>query len=264
MDRLHQLYAFLKYKLKAQDAHGLHSPFVFDLYDNHIGLSKHYYAFEPIEVLRSRLLASQAELTVQDMGAGSRTMPERRRKIADIALHSACSPKKGELLFKLAETLRCRNIYELGTSLGLGTAYLAASSPDIRLISFEGCPSLCSLAQEHIQELGYAERVEIVCGPLEQTLPRELLRTAPSGLDMVYMDANHRYQPTVNYFEMLLPHCHEGTLIVLDDIYWSREMADAWAYVKAHPQVTLSIDLFELGLAFFRKKQPKQHFTLKF
>ena len=40
-------------------------------------------------------------------------------------------------------------------------------------------------------------------------------------------------------------------------------MEAAWADIKAHPAVTLTVDLYWVGLVFFRQKQPKQHFSLR-
>jgi len=48
-----------------------------------------------------------------------------------------------------------------------------------------------------------------------------------------------------------------------DDIHWSKEMEEAWEEIKAHPKVLITIDLFFVGLVFFRTNQPKQHFKLR-
>ncbi|MBL7882976.1 MAG: class I SAM-dependent methyltransferase, partial [Bacteroidia bacterium] len=39
---------------------------------------------------------------------------------------------------------------------------------------------------------------------------------------------------------------------------------EAWEEIKRHPKVTVTIDLFFIGLVFFRKEQAKQHFIIKF
>jgi hypothetical protein len=56
----------------------------------------------------------------------------------------------------------------------------------------------------------------------------------------------------------------ENTIFVFDDIYWSTEMKKAWDEISARPEVTISIDLYDLGIIFFRNNQEKQHFVLKF
>jgi hypothetical protein len=44
----------------------------------------------------------------------------------------------------------------------------------------------------------------------------------------------------------------------VDDIYWSEGMTKAWQAIKKHPDVTLSIDIFDIGIVFFRKELSKQ------
>jgi len=67
----------------------------------------------------------------------------------------------------------------------------------------------------------------------------------------------------MRYFELCLAQSHAGSVFVFDDIYWSVDMQRAWQAIQAHPSVTLTIDLFHLGLVFFRDLQPKQHFSLR-
>jgi hypothetical protein len=35
-------------------------------------------------------------------------------------------------------------------------------------------------------------------------------------------------QPTVDYVKQLLPYLHNNSVVILDDIYWSKEMQQAW------------------------------------
>jgi predicted O-methyltransferase YrrM len=82
-------------------------------------------------------------------------------------------------------------------------------------------------------------------------------------LDMLFIDGNHSYDATMRYFEMCKPYLHNQSLIVFDDIYWSKGMTQAWKEIKADPIVTVSIDLFFIGLVFFRKEQVKENFKLR-
>jgi hypothetical protein len=52
--------------------------------------------------------------------------------------------------------------------------------------------------------------------------------------------------------------------MIFDDIYWSKGMKEAWAQIKAHPEVSVSIDLFGIGLVFVRKGQVKEDFTIRY
>jgi hypothetical protein len=78
------------------------------------------------------------------------------------------------------------------------------------------------------------------------------------------MDANHRYQPTLQYFERLLPKINETSIVVLDDIHYSREMEQAWQELKKHRIVYGSADLFRCGILFFDPSLNKQHVILQY
>ena len=51
------------------------------------------------------------------------------------------------------------------------------------------------------------------------------------------------------------------SIIILDDIHWSKEMEGAWEYVQQHPQVTTTIDLFFIGIVFLRKEFKNKQLT---
>ena len=164
-------------------------------------------------------------------------------------------------MFRIANFFQPKYVLDLGTCLGITTAYIAASLPHSEFYTFEGASSLAQIAQKHFNMLNLPQ-VKIIEGNIDQTLPEILEKILQ--LDFAFVDANHRYQPTCRYFELMLTKAHEDTVIIFDDIYWSEEMEKAWEKIYQDPRVSLSIDLFELGMIFFRQKQPKQHFVLKF
>jgi predicted O-methyltransferase YrrM len=261
---LYQLFAYLRYWLRSGNAHGLHSPFIFGLYTTVICHSGGFKAFGPIEARRRELLKNTQRIAVTDFGAGSQVAGAGglQRRVCDIARHAAKSPWLAQLLFRLVNHFQSATILELGTSLGLTTAYLAAADSRSQVITFEGCPSTATMARETFAKL-QLRNVELVTGNLDQTLPATLTElTKP--VDFVFFDGNHRYEPTLRYFEQCLSKAHENSVFVLDDIHWSAEMEQAWEAIKAHPAVTVTVDLFYVGLVFFRKKQPRQDFWLRF
>ena len=82
--------------------------------------------------------------------------------------------------------------------------------------------------------------------------------------DFIFFDANHREEATIRYFEQCLPSINNETIFVFDDINWSEGMKQAWSQIKNHPSVTTSIDLFFLGIIFFRKELSKEDFVIRF
>ncbi len=255
------LYRYASFWWRSGNAHGLHSPFVFNLYCFIIHHEGHFLAYDAVENLREELLQDHRVLEVTDFGAGSHAGATRKRKISDIARTAAKPARLGQLLFRLANHFKPATILELGTSLGLTTGYLGLARTSAALYTFEGCPAIAAQARRNFRKLGL-ENVTLVEGNLDHTLAPTL--AGLDQVDFVFFDGNHRLKPTLRYFEQCLTKAHEGSVFVFDDIYWSAEMAQAWKQIKEHPRVLLTIDLFYLGLVFFRTNQPKQHFSLRF
>lgn len=224
----------------------------------HTGL---YKAYALVEERRRQLLNSSARISVTDFGAGSHTGAGQQRRVADIARTAAKPPHLAQLLFRLANYFRPATVLELGTSLGLTTAYLAAADSRSRVLTFEGCPNVAALARETFEKL-HLSNIEIIEGNIDDTLAPTLSKLG-KPIDFAFFDGNHRYEPTLRYFEHCLNHRTDESLFVFDDIHWSEDMERAWEAIKAHPDVTLTVDLFYIGLVFFRKNQPKQHFWLR-
>jgi len=261
---MYQALAYLRYWLRSGNAHGLHSPFIYGLYTTVICHDGKFGAFDAIEVRRRELRRSSQRITVTDFGAGSQVAGTsgQERRLGDIARHAAKPPRLARLLFRLVNHFQPATILELGTSLGLTTAYLASADSRNQVITFEGCPNTAAVARETFEKL-HLRNVQLVVGNLDQTLPTTLAELA-KPVDFVFFDGNHRYEPTLRYFEQCLGKAHEDSVFVLDDIHWSAEMEQAWEAIKAHPAVTVTVDLFYVGLVFFRKKQPRQGFRLRF
>lgn len=256
-----QLLAYLRFWLRSGNAHGLHSPFVFGLYTSVVRHTGQYGPYAAIEERRRQLLASAASISVTDLGAGSHTGAGQQRRVAEIARTAAKPKKLAQLLFRLVNYLRPPTVLELGTSLGLTTAYLAAADSRHRVVTFEGCPNVAGVARETFAALQLGN-IEVVEGNLDHTLAPTLTALG-APVDFVFFDGNHRYEPTLRYFEQCLAHRGDNSTFVFDDIHWSEDMERAWEVIKAHPDVTLTVDLFYFGLVFFRQKQPKQHFWLR-
>lgn len=255
--------AYFKYLFRSGNAHSIHSPFIFDLYTQVIAAKKDPNPDYPaLKKLRKELLRSQKEINILDLGAGSRINKSNLRKVGTIAKNAEKPEKFGKLFNRLVQRFQPQVILELGTSLGLTTLYLSKAKPDAQILTFEGCPATAGIAQENFKKQ-HAENIDVILGNIDQTLPQTLAKLAPK-LDFAYFDANHRYEPTVRYFHDCLPYAHNDSVFIFDDIYWSEEMTQAWEYIQKHPQVTLTVDLFWIGLVFFRSEQVKEDFTLRF
>ena len=208
------------------------------------------------------MLADKRILTITDFGAGSSKSASNQRSIASIAT-SAVKPKKyGQLLYRMTKKYQPPTILELGTSLGITSSYLALGNLQARMITLEGAAEIAEVAKSNFRELKFTN-IEVVQGDFHQTLPGVLSSLTP--VDFVFVDGNHRKEPTLNYFNQLLPKIRPETILIFDDIHWSREMEEAWKIIKSHPSVKCAIDLFFIGVIFFREEfKEKQDFIIRF
>ena len=252
---------YIKHRLTSKSRHGTHSPFVYKLTDEVIYDFKSNDDYKSIEAQRKKLLNDDSLVNVTDLGAGSHLNKNRTKKVRQIAKNALKSPSLAQLIYRLAKDNDPKNIVELGTCLGITTAYLSKACPDADIITVEGCPETAKVAYNNFRQLDL-ENVELRVGNFDQLLPEIIAEQAQ--LDFVYVDGNHRKDATINYFNWCLPKVHEGTLLIFDDIYWSEGMKEAWEEIKANPQVTVTIDLFWIGLVFFKKGQAKEHFKIKY
>jgi len=252
---------YFHFLFASKNEHSLHSPFVFELYTKIIKAKTVFPVFLKIENLRKMLLKNRSIIEITDFGAGSRIHKTNQREIRQIAKSAEKNPKFGKLLFRLIQRFKPSTIFDLGTSLGVTTIYESKAYEFSKISTFEGCPATAKLAQDNFDELD-CQNIEIIIGNIDETLAQKLAQI--KQLDFAFFDANHRYEPTIKYFEMCLKKANEETVFVFDDIHWSAEMHQAWQSIKNHPEVMISIDLFYVGLIFFRKNQPKQNFILRF
>jgi len=258
-----QVKSFIKYQLKAKYAkgYGLHSPFVFTLVRDVMYSKYSYYAFSQIVQLRKQLAGSKEVLDIVDYGAGSRKLGLSQRRVSSLVRQSSIRPKYGELLYRLIDYFKPGSILELGTSIGVSTAYLALNDTQRQVITIEGCEAAAKVARKNLDQLGCVN-VQQITGQFVDVLPK--IVAEQERMDLVFFDGHHQKQATLNYFNMCLSKVSNSSIFIFDDIHWSKGMEEAWEIICAHPKVSVSMDLFQLGIVFFRKECQKQHFIVRY
>ena len=240
----------------------MHSPFVFEFITKVLNDKTNYPEYEKVEALRDQLLNDHTILEIEDFGAGSMMGKKNRRSISSIAKNAAKPKKFGQLLFRMIKYYQPKTILELGTSLGITTSYLSLAKPDARLTTMEGSKEIADVAKRNFINLE-TRNIEIIEGNFDNALS-----SVVGGLltvDFAFIDGNHRQEPTERYFKELLAKTNNNSILVFDDIHWSGEMEAAWEAIKNNAAVSCSIDLFFIGIVFFRKEfKEKQHFAIRF
>ena len=242
---------YLKYFLLARHrkGHGIHSPFVFDLVSRVFRNKTDPAVVCTIEKVRKKMISDHRSILVTDLGSRSEFLKTNIRRVSDIARYSPVPRKYGELLSNMAVEFGKPLIIEFGTSLGISAMYLAAFNTDTAVCTIEGCPATAEIARQNFIEAGL-DNIEILEGPFDEVIP--VFETTGVKPGLVFIDGNHRKEPLIKYFNQMAEISHNKTVIIVDDINYSDEMSEAWNEIKLHKKVSVSVDIFRMGILFFR------------
>ncbi len=248
--------AHLEYLLKVVNEHSLQSPFVYEFYTSLKQTIRKEEGAEEIENIRREFRTDSTLITGADMGAGSRVSAPKT--ISTIARHGISTKKECVMLASLVKMFRPGIILELGTSLGIATAYLADAYGDGLIYSFEGNEDLLDIANKVAQQLSM-KNIRFFPGDIDDTLPTVLNEL--DMVDMAIIDANHRGDALLRYFHWIKEKMSQAGLMIIDDIRWSSDMYRAWKNIIKDEHVTLSLDLQKRGVLFFGNHL-KEHYFL--
>lgn len=256
---LFKITTYLRFLFGSTNQHGVHSPFIYKLLTECLYRKSNAKHSELITQYRHKLLQNSNYIQVTDFGKGSKVFKSNTRQISKIAKIAGTSKKKGLLLARLVNYFAPNQSLEIGTSLGIATAALKVGNPNGEITSLEGCPNTLAIAQEQFKTFGF-DKTTFINGDFKSTLPKTV---QGKQYDFIYVDGNHQKMPTLNYFNILLNHIHNNSLLLFDDIHWSQDMEEAWEEIKKHPKVRVTIDCYFWGFVFFRKEQAKEHFKIR-
>ena len=288
---LYRVSSWLKHQLTARNTggHGVHSPYLFEWVRMVMSDKNTYYVWDEIEEIRQEMLKDTRELEFVDYGSGgplptspSKGRSANMRRVCDIAKGSLARRKEAQLLARLvgwlgrplltspsrggigdeaSEDRKGLTIVELGTSLGVTTAYLAAMDSRNKVVTYEGCPAVAEVARANWEKLGLSN---IACVVGEITVDSlQLAVDRLSGIDVAFIDANHTYEATLTYFNALASRVYEKSVVVVDDIHYNEDMEKAWKAICADERVTTTMDLYRMGLVFFDKHYWRKHYKMR-
>lgn len=212
--------------------------------------------FKDLENFRDQMLNSNEEIDFS-------ILEPNLKRTAKYVCERASSPNIWcKFFFFLTYHTNSASVLEIGTNLGVsGQYYLQAlclngkDSNEINFTTLEGVDDLCEIAEERFGELTSRNHYSILCGLYKDTLPQ--IYKSQKKYDVVFIDGNHKFEPTLEYFNNLVENFSDKAIIIFDDINWSKEMVKAWGALKKSDHV-YSIDFFKLGLLIIDKKNKRE------
>jgi predicted O-methyltransferase YrrM len=261
LQNLFRIKSYLNYFLLKKGSHKIHSPFVYDFYTKAVHNRSHFSEYDKLLKTMSATFSNTNVIETVDFGAaaGNKEFITYRTSIGEIAKKRTIPKKYLKLLFRIVQYFKPENMLEFGTATGLSAVSLALANPTSKIVTMEGCASLASVAQDNFDSLKL-NYVNIAIGNFNVVLST-VLKTF-ERLDLVFFDGNHKKIPTIDYFNHCLTKAGENSIFIIDDIHWSEEMEESWEIIKSNSSVSISIDLFQFGIVFFKKGIEKQHFVL--
>lgn len=256
-----QIIAYIKFLITSNRYRRINSSFLDDLITKCFKNNNKQPIYSKLDSYRADLLSNNQTITITDFGAGSRVFKSNVRAINAIAKNAGISSKRAQLLLRLSQYFNFKNALELGTSLGLSTSALAFGNPNTKITTLEGCPETASVAQQQFDkyQLNSIKSITTDFSDYLKNIPKE-----EQSFDLIYFDGNHQKEATLNYFNDLINHTDNNSVLIFDDIHWSKEMEEAWEEIKQYPKVHITVDTFFWGFVFLNtESQQQKHFKIR-
>lgn len=248
------LYRCIRYR----KGFGVHSPFVFNLITKVIEEKCSYYSFYDIELLRKQLLFKNERITYPDRRNKGKL---RSRSIGEIVKREAIKAKHGALLFRLVNYFKSVHILQLGPTMGLSTLYLTSYSSGLHCIALEAIPEFASIARQ-VFDKAARNPIDLRIGSYKELLPVVLKEM--NQIDFIFFNTLYEQDYNLWLFNECVKHVHDGTVFVFEGIKESRKMREFWKDICLHPDVTVTLDLYSLGIVIFNRKLHKRDYKVYF
>ena len=223
----------LFHRLKVKNRHGVHSPFVYHLVDTVIYDFSDKKVYQEVENIRAQL-------------------------IRDHHISFFNSPKLDQLQYRLIAEQQPETIIEINSDAGISTLYLQKAAPAAKVYVFQYLAHKKPYIKENFSKAG-VNNIELISGYYDPKV-QELIDSLDK-VDAVFINGD--YLAMLKYFEMCLPKVRDNTMLIFSGIYRDEKMKSSWRRIKTNPQVKVTIDLFHIGLVFFKQGQVKEDFRIR-
>lgn len=142
-----------------------------------------------------------------------------------------------KLLFRLVNYFHPALLVDVGQGNGDALRYMREARPSMAVVALEGLDKDNTLLR----------------------LKKELARLGK--VDFLHIGFTPYYKEV---FEVALPYLHEGSCVVVGDIYASAEREAWWKERTTDERVVITFDLYDIGLMLFEGKRFKQNYKVNF
>lgn len=243
LSRIHIICDFIKFFISAKTIDQIDSPFYFEFHQRVIK-SYQSYNDKSISLYREALKSDQTIVKVGNVGAKSQITKKNKVSVSHISQNAVSKDFKCKLLLFIVNFFKSQTILELGTSLGVSTLYLAKADNLKKIISVEGEMDIYRYIQNKVAD----GKLTL----LNSTFTDFFVKAINDSelYDCIVIDGDHTYNATIDNFNQSRKILSENGIIILDDIYWSKGMKNAWKYIQNEHHEFHTINLFFYGIVF--------------
>ena len=211
-----------------------------------------------IEAWRAALKRNPTWMSRTDLGAGQRRtgLKKNTLQVSELARRSLTPEQDVLAICRWLKCLKPKGRFlELGTSLGVTTAYVASAGWEVE--TWEGCNETLNVAREGWKCLSLDDVISAKHGSFQS-----LLVNLPSAVrwDVVYLDGCHKGDVTKELVDALEKHVE--TAIVVDDIAWSGDMHRTWLELQDDPAWRVTFSWRGRGVLVKANHMSSEHYRL--
>ena len=127
---------------------------------------------------------------------------------------------QGQLLRMLMQMMHPKTVVEIGTYSGYSALAMASGMDRGSVVyTFEVNDEQECFTRPWLEQAPYEAKVEMLVGNIFELLPPMQL-----AIDVAFIDANKREY--VEYYELLMPFMHPGSVILADNVLWDGHVID--------------------------------------
>lgn len=251
--------SYLKFLYNSKNEHDVHSPFVFNFITKCLYDKKEYLGYNYLKLYQTLYLKDTIDTKktiIDDNSHANKSYKSELTSTTKTAINRA------KIIVRLASYFKPETILELGTSTELNTFALICGNENASITTLEKCPISLAVIKKVVPFSGFkSSKVHFLNTDFLNY--RAELAKKNATFDLIFFNNNFLRKLDLDGIEFLISTTTNDSIWIFDTIYLTIESENKWKIIKAHPKITVTIDTFHFGIAFFRKEQQKQHFTIR-
>ncbi len=161
--------------------------------------------------------------------------------------------KQSRLLYRMVRYFEPESVVSFGKMSALNTAALALGHLQTKVYLEESADFLETLNSMGVVNVSLIQPEEF---------DSEHFKRLNSGF--VFFGRNSFEDDTWDYLADCLNHKSSDSVFIFEGIHRNSDMEEAWEEIKANEDVSVTFDLYCVGMVFFREGIEKQDFILKY